>query len=61
MRVSPVNLKTSPKFGTRHILPKSFSEKTRDFFEASAAVGLTSIPMFILIYLHKLYEDTFKK
>ncbi len=61
MKVQPISFKSQQNFCSNSIVKKSFSSKTKDFFEASAVVGLTSIPMFIFIYLYKLYEDTFKK
>ena len=61
MKVQPISFKSQQNFCSNPIVKKSFSSKTKDFFEASAVVGLSSIPMFIFIYLYKLYENTFKK
>lgn len=61
MKISPVNYKISPNFCAKSNLQKSFLKNSKDFFEASAVVGFCSVPMFILLYLQTLYEDTFKK
>ena len=61
MKVQPINFKSGQTFRSKPIIKQSFASKTKDYLEASAVVTACSIPMFIFIYLHKLYEDTFKK
>ena len=61
MRINPIhqtpNISYKGKI-TKNIIPKE-PTKSQQFWEATGVVAMTSIPMFLFIYLQNLFKKTF--
>jgi len=58
MKVNPIHA-TQPTYPfTGKVSQKSFG-KTGEFLEAAGVVGVTSLPMFMFIYLPKVFKKIF--
>lgn len=61
MRINPIH--TTPRTQFRGKNPVSIIQKeptkTQQFWEGAGVVAMTSLPMFLFIYLQNLFRQTF--
>ena len=56
MKIYPVRNLSQNSFQSKLPAPPKLPSKTRQFFEGVSVAAITSIPMFVYLYLAGLYE-----
>lgn len=59
MKIYPINSVPKTDFRAKLPMPAKQPSNTKQFFEAASIVGLTSVPMFVYLYLYWLYQKVF--